>query len=103
MSLDYAEIFQGIGTFLLGCVGVYNSVQSTLAKRAARRASIHASTAITSVEELKTTVQTLEVNTNSKMDQLIAAREATADAQGEKRGTALGIAQELARRNKEET
>jgi hypothetical protein len=93
---------QGIGTLLLGMVGVYNAVQSTLARRAASRASGHANDAALAVTALGSTVRELEINTNSKMDTLIAAKEAVADLTGEKRGIVAGVAQEVARQ-KEQT
>lgn len=69
----------GVGTLLLGCVGVFNAVQATLAKRAARRAASHASAATDAVVDVATDLHELTVNTNSKMDALIIAKETAAD------------------------
>jgi hypothetical protein len=95
--------FQGIGTFLIGAVGVYNAIQVTLTKVQAGKAARHSAVAVTAVTALGVVVKELEVNTNSKMDELISAKEAAADLVGERRGTLSGIAQEQARQSKEPT
>ena len=88
-----------MGTLLLGVVGVYNAVTVTLAKIAASRAARHVAAVTTAVATLDTTVRLLEVNTNSKMDDLMKATNTVAGLEGEKRGAA----DELARQNKEPT
>ena len=88
---------QGIGTILLGLVGLYNAVQATLAKREASKAKDHAAEATVAVAGMAIDMQKLEDNTNSKMDQVIEATRTAADLIGEKRGIEAGIAQEAAR------
>jgi hypothetical protein len=105
---------QGVGTLLIGIVGALTYIEARLAKRAAKRASQHAEAATASLkntadanvrrmEAISQNVAELATNTNSKMDALIAAKETAADLVGEKRGTEAGIAQEMARRNKDNT
>lgn len=94
---------QGIGTLLLGCVGVYNAIQSTLAKRAARRASAHASDANDAIHSVGDNVKTMDDNMNGHLTALIEAKESVANLTGERRGFDAGAAQEVARQNKENT
>jgi hypothetical protein len=108
---------RGLGTLVLSVVGAFNAWQAILAKREARAAknqatSAHAMTSATNaiVVKVRTDMAELAENTNSKMDQTLEAvraegiaHAAVAGLEGERAGIATGIAQEVARQNKEST
>ena len=87
---------QGVGTLLIGIVSVVNVGLALWAKYEAARAVRHSTNAVAAISEA---VGTLETNTNSKMDALLASTERAAGLAGEKRG----VADEQARRSKEQT
>jgi hypothetical protein len=107
----------GVGEFLLGIAAITPTVVSGFgafaawgARTEARAAHRFGKAAAVIADEVRVDMKELAVNTNSKMDATIEAIKAEGAAhaivtglEGEKAGIATGVAQEVARQNKETT